>query len=194
MSVDDFMRIKDIPFAPQPNGGFVLHLPDEERLAKHPITDKYLLLLECIKENHASVANFSTMSMGSLHPKVTHIFESATVHEMWSRAGNLLREAILRPELMNVKDRFKSVYHGEEPMTCNCDERLYHNVLLPNGDVSLCCMDYGLKQIIGNLRRQEYEEVVPEPYSCYDMCRFCENGISPDDARIVQEIAIVRTK
>ena len=178
MNVEDIARIKNVPFDAGPNGGFVLHLPDEERLAKHPISKRYLEVLEYIKSVEGEILNFSTMSMGGVHPEVRHIYESATVHEMWSRAGNLLGEAMLRPELMNLKDRFKSVYHGDNPMTCNCDERLYHNVALPNGDVCLCCMDYGLKQVIGNLNTQTYEEVIPEPFSCYDMCRFCENGIS----------------
>lgn len=192
MGVDDVARIKNIPFAPPPNGGFTLHLPDEERLARHPISKKYIEVLEYIKSVEGEIANFSIMSMGGIHPDVRHIYESAKVHEMWSRAGNLLGEAILRPELLNLKDRFKSVYHGEKQMTCNCEERLYHNVLLPNGDVSLCCMDYGLKQIIGNLYNQDYEDIIPEPFSCFDMCRFCENGIDPNDPKIISEVSMVR--
>jgi len=30
-------------------------------------------------------------------------------------------------------------------------DRIFRNVLLPNGDVVLCCMDYGLDHILGNL-------------------------------------------
>ena len=51
--------------------------------------------------------------------------------------------------------------------------------LLPNGDVSLCCMDYGLDNIIGNLDQQSYEDVVPESETCYDICLKCENGAHP---------------
>ena len=51
--------------------------------------------------------------------------------------------------------------------------------MLPNGDVSLCCMDYSLSYIIGNMFEQEYEEIIPELNTCYDMCRYCENGIDP---------------
>ena len=98
---------------------------------------------------------------------------------MWSRAGNLLGEAIIKPELAKIKDRFKHMEHGDKKMTCNCTERLYHNVCLPNGDVSLCCMDYGLKYIIGNLLTQEYDDIVPKPLSCFTLCQRCENGIEP---------------
>ena len=56
-----------------------------------------------------------------------------------------------------------------------CLEKLYHNVVLPNGDVSLCCMDYGLEHIIGNLLDQEYEDVIPKHNTCFfNLCRFCE--------------------
>ena len=50
---------------------------------------------------------------------------------------------------------------------------------MPNGDVSLCCMDYNLENIIGNLYRQDYNEVLPKPLSCFDICRRCENGVTP---------------
>ena len=63
--------------------------------------------------------------------------------------------------------------------SCGCDETLYHNVVLPNGDVSLCCMDYGLKHILGNLYTQEYNDIIPEPLSCFTLCSSCENGIKP---------------
>ena len=53
---------------------------------------------------------------------------------------------------------------------------MYHNITLPNGDVSLCCMDYGLEHIIGNLLEQDYEDVIPDNNACFNLCRFCENG------------------
>lgn len=193
MNVDDFDRIKHIPFSPNPNGGFILHLPDNERLAKHPITKRYIEVLEYIKKYESTITNFKTMAMGDVHKDVNHIFESAIVHEMWSRAGNLIGEATMKPELLNLKDRFKSVYHGEQNMTCKCDERLYHNILLPNGDVSLCCMDYGLKNILGNLFTQDYNEIIPKPHTCFDMCRYCENGISIDSELIKHERSLIKS-
>jgi hypothetical protein len=33
-------------------------------------------------------------------------------------------------------------------------------VLLPGGDLSLCCQDFGLEQIIGNLHRQTFDEIM----------------------------------
>ena len=98
---------------------------------------------------------------------------------MWDRAGNLTRESILKPELLGIKNRWNRMEHKDGPRTCGCVENLYHNVLLPNGDVSLCCMDYGLDNIIGNLNTQPYEDVIPEAQTCYKICNSCENAAHP---------------
>ena len=181
MKISDLQRIKHIPFSDGPNGGFVFHLPDNELFAKHPITNQYIEVVEYLGSIRNEIKNFYIMSMGSVHESVSHIFNNINPSEMWSRAGNLIHESILKPELLNLKDNYKSIYHGKGEMTCNCEERLYHNVLLPNGDVSLCCMDYGLDHILGNLLQQEYDQVVPSPLSCFKLCNFCENGIKPEN-------------
>lgn len=189
MSIEDIERIKHIPFAGVPNGNFTLHLPDQDRKAKHPITKKYIEFIEHIGKISHEIQNFTTMVMaGDVHESVRHVFPNAPSYSMWSRAGNLIGETILKPELLNNK--FNSVYHGDEKtVTCGCDERLYHNILLPNGDVSLCCMDYGLQEITGNLFEQEYVDVVPKPYSTFDLCRYCENAVRLDHPFIQKERA-----
>lgn len=178
MTVEDVKKIKNIPFSSTyPNGGFCLHLPDEERIAKHPISKKYIEVLEYFKSVQHEINNFYVMSMGPIHSDVKHIFSDAIIPNMWSRAGNLLGEAIMKPEMHKIKHRINHMEHGDKKMTCNCPEKLYHNVCLPNGDVSLCCMDYSLKYIIGNLFTQEYEDIIPKPLSCFKICQRCENAI-----------------
>ena len=74
------------------------------------------------------------------------------------------------------------------PLTCRSTPFYDRNVLLPNGDVVLCCMDYNLKHIIGNLLTQTYEEIFKgkplldlieineEPkFSKCSICKSCEN-------------------
>ena len=181
LRIEDVEKIKHINFAHGPNSGFVLHLPDEEEIAKHPITDEYIKTIEYIKSIEHEIQGFSVMSMGQVHHKVKHIYPSAVIPTFWSRAGNLLGEAIIKPELEKIKDRFHHMDHGDKEMTCNCLEDLYHNVLLPDGRLSLCCMDYGLEQILGNLFEQEYEDIIPPPLSCFKLCSKCENGIEPSN-------------
>lgn len=187
MSIEDIEAIKHIPFAGNPNGNFTLHLPDQDRKAKHPINKKYIEVIEHIGKIQHEIQNFTTMVMaGEVHESVRHVFPSAPSYSMWSRAGNLIGETILKPELLN--NPYNSVYHDKKTMTCGCDERLYHNILLPNGDVSLCCMDYGLAEITGNLFQQSYEEVVPKPYSQYELCKYCENAVEYESAFIENEM------
>ena len=38
----------------------------------------------------------------------------------------------------------------------HCSRKFKQSVLLPNGDVLLCCMDYGMKHVLGNLLKSEY--------------------------------------
>jgi hypothetical protein len=175
MTLSDVEKIKNIPFCGGPNGGFTLHLPDEERNAKHPITNNYIKVLEAIKSSN--ITNFATMAMGTTHSRVKDMYPDNTVnkYDMWHRVGNLTGEAQLKPEVNEVLDEIRTIYH-KTPMTCGCIEELYHNILLPNGDVSLCCMDYNLEEIIGNLYTQEYNDILPEMETVYDMCSRCENG------------------
>jgi organic radical activating enzyme len=189
MDIEDIDKIKHIPFSlgpknpiidingkPVRNGGFSLHIPDNENYSKHPITEKYIALLEHIKKIKNSISNFEVISMGTVHEKIKHIFPTATVIKLWSRADNLLKEKDLKPELVALNNKYEMVYQGIKPMTCNCDEKLYHNVLLPNGDIVLCCMDYSLDNILGNLYAQEYNDILPELNTSFELCKFCENG------------------
>ncbi len=97
---------------------------------------------------------------------------------MWHRTGNLIGEAQLKPELYGVMDEVKTISHDDK-RTCGCPENLYHSVLLPNGDVTLCCMDYSLSEILGNLYTQEYDDIMPKKNTTYDICSRCENGVIP---------------
>ena len=162
-----------------PNGGLVLHLPDKERIAKHPMNSNYIKVIEAFKEIQHQLDGFTIMSMGTVHPDIEHVYTDADAYVpiMWGRAGNLNKEVILKPELAELKYLTTGV--SETPMTCNCVEDLYHNVLLPNGNVSLCCEDYNLQHIIGNLFEEEYNEIIPKPNTCFDLCNGCENQKLP---------------
>ena len=68
---------------------------------------------------------------------------------MLDRAGNLEYE-----ELYKRKNTY-----GD--LSCSiCGDKLNHNVLLPDGTVLLCCMDYGMKHVLGNLNDNSYEEIM----------------------------------
>jgi hypothetical protein len=77
---------------------------------------------------------------------------------------------------------------NEFRLTCKSTPFYDRNVLLPNGDVVLCCMDYNLKHIIGNLLKESYKdiflgqplmdliEINEEPgFNKCSICKSCEN-------------------
>ncbi len=67
---------------------------------------------------------------------------SSTKHDIQSRGDNL--------------DISHRVING--PVRC-ASNRQYSNVVLPNGDVSVCCSDFGLKHIMGNLLVQKLIDI-----------------------------------
>ena len=175
MSIEDLDRIKHIPFYGKPNGGFILHIPDNANNAKHPITSKYIELLEYIDSIKNEISNFEVMAMGPVHDSISHLFADYIPYKMYTRSGNLNKEFDLKPELYDYP--FPIINYGKENVICNCEEKLYHNILLPNGDVSLCCMDYSLSHILGNLYKENYNDILPENDTPFEICRYCENGI-----------------
>jgi hypothetical protein len=179
MKPEDVYRLAEIEYAGNPNGGFCLHLPDAERIAKHPVNANYLAVIDAFYEVHAGIKNFYTMCMGTIHPAVKDVFPNAVIPAFWNRAGNLDKELSIKPEYNLIANRVLRATVKDTPQTCGCVEGLYHNVLLPNGQVSLCCMDYALENIIGDLYEQSYDEVVPKYKACFEICKRCENGIDP---------------
>lgn len=90
-------------------------------------------------------------------------------------------EAIDRAGLVQIG---KAPFHHKGPIKCSYTNTYTHNVMLPNGDVHLCCMDYGLKHRIGNLFTQRWDELdrsaVAKDNACGDgstICRKCHGAV-----------------
>lgn len=143
-----FDTIKGIPFRE-----VVLHTPDKMHYAEIPITKEYIMILDealdlqkANGEPFIDSANcqsepseeFLKIARGRIH------IESALV----DRAG-----------LMEDNELKHSAYkYGR--LVCNRSEKQNHWVLLPDGAVVLCCMDFGLKHQLGNLQNSDYEAII----------------------------------
>jgi len=138
MDESDVLALSKITF-----NHFCLHLPDADGLMKVKITDEYLNILKLIMPIHKNM-----MCIGKLHPQVREaigVDVSDGTNSLYSRGGSL-------KELMIPKKTGK--------LFCSaCTEDLNHNILMPNGDVLLCCMDYDQKHVIGNLNSMSYTEL-----------------------------------
>jgi len=138
MDIKDVDKIKKIPF-----NKFVVHLPDANNNALIPVTKSHKELLMKIKKS--KIKNCSYMTMGTLHPELVAEFGGLVVSpKMISKAGNL--------------EKFERLNH-KGPLMCNSEFGLKHSMLLPNGDVYLCCMDNALQYQIGNLLHEGYESL-----------------------------------
>jgi radical SAM protein with 4Fe4S-binding SPASM domain len=114
----------------------------------------------------------SYMAMGHVTDNLKKYLESKSISyeipNMLSRGGNL---------------DFGSHYI-EGNLICGMN-RWHQNVILPNGDVYACCMDYGLTMPVGNLLNESYSSVwdKAEKYKnntnppVDSICRKCEWAI-----------------
>ena len=110
----------------------VLHTPDKYGYANIPMTDEYFKIL-------AEAIEIIEMTKGKLK----------IYCEMSDRSGNL-----------DEKDeRLTHASHTGE-IYCDVAYGVNHNVLLPDGTVLICCNDFGMKHVLGNLFESEYKEIV----------------------------------
>jgi MoaA/NifB/PqqE/SkfB family radical SAM enzyme len=133
---------------------FQIHLPSAEKLMNLLINDEYFSLLsEIVKAQIITDLHFHG---NEVHPVVGAWLRQHAVdfEEFWiqDRAGNLNTKKVMakvsKPIITAAKPNGK----------LHCD-RIYINVLLPNGDVALCCMDWSAKYVLGNLKRDRFEDL-----------------------------------
>ncbi len=142
MVLEDIYAIRHIPFI-----HFCLHLPDADGIMKFNVTPEYLEVLKLCM----TIPGRNFTCIGHVHPEVDRITGPVpdSSNTLISRAGNLKTLAIT-PK----KGRLK----------CSAmSERLDHNILLPNGEVLLCCMDYAQQHVLGNLLTDSYESLFDNP-------------------------------
>jgi hypothetical protein len=152
---------------------FVVHLADDANNARIAVDEDYLAVIDQIAK---SIKPAKFMAMGKLHPKLAFLEDKLFQTEMISRAGNV---SFIKPAIKKGM------------LACLSAYGLRHNVLLPNGEVYLCCMDYGLEHRIGNLfidsygelfRGGEYRRIESAMASGRDdgvICRRCEYAVAP---------------
>lgn len=150
MTMKKFEQIKEIPFS-----NFILHLPDEDENAHIPMTDEYFAVLD-------AVLDWRIVRAGKEEAVVGKANCQGEVHPVIKRfvAGRTLVFAELADRAGNLKDKsLHSVGSLQGPLYCNYSPDLANNVLMPNGDIVLCCMDFGLRHVLGNILRESYEEI-----------------------------------
>lgn len=138
-----------------------IHVPDTKGMIYD--SDKWIEFHEAFLKTGLTA---SYMAMGELAEPIAKRFANRPIEfpAMLSRAGNLWKPKKI-----------------EGRLTCGM-ERWHSNVVMPNGDVYLCCMDYGLTCKLGNLLTMDYETIrveaakyEAEKNPCGEsICRQCE--------------------
>ena len=179
LTIEKFKEIEDIPFKM-----VVLHLPDVNGFAHILVTEEYMELLEMVVskkkvngERFVDTAN----CQAAPEPEVAAMLQGR-VPISWSlvdRAGNLEGSELASANLP-----------VDEEIFCSRASKLDHNVLLPNGDVVLCCMDFGMRHVLGNLLEDNYEDIMSSAEMCKVMssltgkgdslCRHCSSAERSD--------------
>lgn len=144
MTVSDFEKIKNVQFE-----NFILHIPDKENHSKFVITDEYLELLKLVND-HIKVDYYSCH--GEVHEAIENIIDKEKYAgiSLGNRAGNL--------EIADLKEVFHKgkiiCYHGSEKEVGG-----WMPVMFPDGRLVLCCQDYGMKHVLGNLITESWSEI-----------------------------------
>jgi len=140
LTVADVDAISNIPFEK-----FSVHLPEEELRMTIRVDEDYLRVLEHITKASISNICFHSHSLNP-DPRIKELLESTYAIgfiDLMDRAGNV-----------DVGQEKQVEING--PVFCSRSIGFTKGVLMPNGDVQLCCMDFGLKHRIGNLLDRPY--------------------------------------
>lgn len=161
-----------------------LHLPDSNgNMLGWKYTDDWKYAYEKITTVKLSkpVGCMTMDGSGRVHNDISHFASITYQPHLHTRADSLDIEQIgTQPIVMTPRH--------SHALTCKSTPFYDRNVLLPNGDVVLCCMDYNLKHIIGNLLDQTYEEIFKSEelmklieinekneFSKCSICKSCDN-------------------
>lgn len=148
----------------------VLHTADADGYANIPVTEQYLKNLKRVVEaKKADGTSFvdSANCQSRPHEKVIEVTKGklSIYCEMSDRAGNL----------DNGEGKLLSAdVKGE--IYCERSHQLNHNILLPDGTVVLCCNDFGMQHVLGNLYTDRYEDIMKS-----EMMRQIKRGMHLDE-------------
>ena len=161
---EDYRMLKNISFEV-----VTIHLPDSDGRSTFRITDEYLAVLSKWKADYYSChGTIDERVLPYIDPKVQ------VITDMHDRAGN-------------VECRPHRALDPNAPIYCiTSGKALNHNVLLPDGTLLMCCMDYGMVGVLGNLFEEDYETILASPKANWlreafnggeSICRHCSNAM-----------------
>lgn len=142
MTVDDIDALEDIPFK-----DVRVHVPSSEGTENIEVDEKYMSVLSRFRTSR--IKTVYRYHGREVHPEVLSVLGSEA-----SRILTLPRSVSV-PDIVDIKLAGKK----KGALTCIYDSNLHFSELLPNGDVLLCCHDWSMRYVLGNLLTQDYESL-----------------------------------
>lgn len=150
MTTETIYRLSKIKIDP-----FIIHVPDifqkidfKEWLNNVKKMDEYEIDFSFITVGYEKKPDNIDEYLSKTNREIEH-------QEIISRAGN-----------------YYDVESKKHDVNCN---RKVQNVLLPDGRIVMCCMDYSLDYIIGDLNKQYYHQI--KQIKNAELCKKCFRGV-----------------
>jgi hypothetical protein len=150
LETQQYQRLRDVYFY-----HFSIHLPDSLGKSKININSQYIDTLKYIIANPPQGTFLFNHHAGEIHQSIKDLIPHSYLLDIHDRAGNVVCE-----------DEIKEIYHEGH---LKCGHAFMFNykhgagLLLPNGDIQLCCSDFGLKHKLGNILEDSWEEIIYSP-------------------------------
>ncbi len=119
---------------------------------------------------------------GRIHKDLEHLGIQLYNWFGHDRAGSLDKQQVTEQPINFIEKH-------QQPIRCSKTINYDQHVLLPNGDVVLCCMDYNTKHVLGNLLTDSYHDLFTGPamisllrentktcYSAASLCKSCTDA------------------
>jgi len=168
---------------------FSIHFPDNKgnmRGWKYTEDWEYALHVTQSMCRHLGI-KFEAMTMsgeGLVDNELAHLGIRLWNWSGHDRAGSLPLEQVKEQAVQIAPRHTGSIRCGKTP-------RYDQNVVLPNGDVVLCCMDYDCKHVLGNInehslvdirKQAAFREILKEnartEFSTNSLCRTCTDAVA----------------
>jgi organic radical activating enzyme len=133
---------------------FWIHYPDQNgNMRGFRYSEEYEQVLQrMLSMRHVRAFSMTMDAESKIHPSIK-VDVHPTSWYLHTRADNLNLEDI-KGQSVHMPPKYEYI------VECTRDKDLKSNILLPNGDVILCCMDYGLKHRLGNLLESSLDQVI----------------------------------
>jgi len=194
LTIEKYKKIKNLHYK-----DFRIHMPSATYFeyigVKIPVKKRdsgqkelkqsWLDTLEYIIKNPPNIINFH--SHGGCHEQALDLVEKMVNEGFVSREKlDVLKLPSRENSRSQNKEKSGNVKRAKIPEKYNIRgkcHRIFQSVLLPDGRLALCCQDYGLEHVVGNLSKQTWQEFRSSNSfkelinSGANLCDYCDRGV-----------------